>query len=404
MSSVTGPADTTPARTVLLKLLAKGERARTARRDESVPLTLDGRDGRDYGALPGYADREVFHAEIALAERAGAITIRRERPGGPEARLLQLRLRDLDRLAQHLGIVLLGQRVDTANRLLTAHAAQFPCIGEVLASWTLGRSVRGAGPDAAPDLADAAHAVLDLRAGSGQDRLLRKESRRLFGDSKRLQQLTRWLELLHFGELTATGLDDRDIWSALGLRPMPQPLLMAGRARIAIEDAWLSPCRPWLGLPPGMASAVASDARWLLTIENLTSFHEAALRLDDHPGLLLWTAGMPSPALRHLYALALAGLPAEAAVYHWGDIDVGGFRIAALLAESARTAGRTLQPWCMSPSDVSEAAMPSAPPSTSTLHAMQHHARRAGWEHIADALALRPLALEQEALPPRLPV
>ncbi|GAB3751281.1 Wadjet anti-phage system protein JetD domain-containing protein [Lysobacter olei] len=386
---------------VLQRLLHKGERARTAGRDETVPLTFTGRDAREYGGLPSHAAREAFHARIALAERAGAITVKRERPGDAEARLLQLRVASLDSLAGHLDIALLGQHVAAARQTLAHLLPSFPSLEEVLALWQRGRSVRGSGPLAAADLADAAKAVLDLRAPAGPDRLLRKESRRLFGDSKRLQQLTRWLEVLHFGETTATGLEDRDIWSALGLRPMPQPLLLAGRARIAVEGDWLAACHPWIGLPPGAATQITTDARWLLTIENLTSFHEAALQLGEQPGLLLWTAGMPSPALRQLYALALDALPANAVVYHWGDIDVGGYRIAALLADSARAADRQLQPWRMSPDDVSE--LPPDPPSTSTVRAMQYHARRAGWEGVATALEQRPLILEQEHLTAALP-
>ena len=386
---------------VLQRLLQKGERARTAGRDEAVPLTFAGRDAREYGALPSHAAREAFHARIALAERAGAITVKRERPGDADARLLQLRLTDLDGLAQHLGITLLDQHVAAAELVLEPFVGRFPCIEEILGTWQRGRSVRGAGPQAATDLVDAAKAVLDLRDTGSHDQLLRKESRRLFGDSKRLQQLTRWLEVLHFGEIAATGLEDRDIWSALGLRPMPQPLLLAGRARIAIDGAWFSPCRPWIGLPPGAASQIITDARWLLTIENLTSFHEAALQLEEQPGLLLWTAGMPSPALRQLYALALSALPQEAIVYHWGDIDVGGFRIAALLADDARVISRLLHPWRMSPVDAPE--LSALPPPSATIHAMQHHARRAGWEGVATALGQRPLTLEQEHLVAKLP-
>lgn len=391
-----------PARSALLRLLEKGERARTAGREETTPLTLGGRDGREYGALASYADREAFHAEISLAERAGAITVKRERTGGTDPRPLQLRLLDLDRLASHLGIELLYQRVSVAAGLLLPLADEFPCLHAVLEEWQRGRKVRGAGPEAASDLADAAHAVRDLRGAGTQERLLRKESRRLFGDSKRLQALTRWLELMHFDALSPTGLEERDIWSALGLRPMPQPLLVAGHANITIDGGVLAPCRPWLGLPPVAVTGVRSSARWLLTVENLTSFHEAALALEDRPGLLLWTAGMPSPAFRALYARVLAGMPEDAEIYHWGDIDEGGYRIAAVLAESARAAGRVLQPWLMCPDRLNLAA-PIPPVPSGKVRAMQRQAQRAGWNSVADALAATPVLLEQEAIPATLP-
>lgn len=124
--------------------------------------------------------------------------------------------------------------------------------------------------------------------------------------------------------------------------------------------------------------------------------------LEDRPGLLLWTAGMPSPAFRSLYARVLAGMPEDAAIYHWGDIDEGGYRIAAVLAESARTAGRVLQPWLMSPDGLSLAA-PLPPVPAGKVHAMQRQAQRAGWNSVAEALAATPILLEQEAIPATLP-
>jgi hypothetical protein len=56
----------------------------------------------------------------------------------------------------------------------------------VLATWRTGRKVRSYGPEAAADLADAARAVETLLADARGERILRKASIALFGDSKRL--------------------------------------------------------------------------------------------------------------------------------------------------------------------------------------------------------------------------
>jgi hypothetical protein len=117
--------------------------------------------------------------------------------------------------------------------------------------------VRGRRSEAAVDLADAARVVdAGLREG-GPERLLRRESIRLFGDSKRVEALTPWLEVLLTGELAATGLDDAQIWSALGLRKQPQPLLLAGGARLQLVDGLhVDLVRPYLGIAPESLCAI----------------------------------------------------------------------------------------------------------------------------------------------------
>lgn len=142
-----------------------------------------------------------------------------------------------------------------------------------------------------------------------------------------------------------------------------------------------------------------ATADYLLTIENLASFHDAAVDGAAAHGLLLYTGGMPSPAWRRAYVRIIEGLPAGAAIYHWGDIDEGGFRIAAVLAEASRAAGRQLRPWWMSMSTLRHACGDGIrSPAPSTLAAMRRWATQAGWDEVAADLARHPLLLEQESL------
>ena len=91
-------------------------------------------------------------------------------------------------------------------------------------------------------------------------------------------------------------------------------------------------------------------------------------------------------------------------MYHWGDIDEGGFRIAAKIAETARDAGFDLRPSLMSPGEIPAPLRRHARvPSQSVLASMRRWATRAGWPDIAAALAEEPILLEQEALDPVLP-
>ncbi len=411
--------DDTPARRVLERLLRRAEAALLKNDAPPVSLSMSGnRDGAEYRALNGVADFESFHARIALAERAGGITVERERHRDDGQRLLRLTVGDVSALARDLGIALVSERMVQAQALLaqwlpsaSCGNAQpgmqrcFPVISEVLDAWRTGRKVRGHGPEAAADLADAARVVAALQADTRGERLLRKASVELFGSSKRLETLTVWLDVLVAGELAPSGLEDAQVWSALGLRKEPQPLLLAGPGVVELDDGscHVLPGR-WLGFPVDAVRGITTQARALLSIENLSSFHEATALRGDAPVLLLYTGGMPSPAWRAAYTRLLAGLPADAALYHWGDIDRGGFRIAAKLADAARQSGRVVQPWLMAPDALPADSVANAEaPSPSVLNTMCDWARRAGWHALAVSLQCTPLLLEQERLPPRLP-
>jgi len=414
-----------PARQVLERLLRRAESARLRGADERVSLPMTGT--AEYTSLRSLGELEAFHAEVALAEREGAVLARREDRSGDGSRLLRLSVADLATLARHLGVQLLDERVGMAARQLERWVQRFPVVAGVIAAWREGRKVRGCGADAAPDLALAAEAMAAREDDAGHERILRRESVRLFGDSKRLEKLTPWLEVLATGELAATGLSREEVWAAIGLRREPQPMLLAGAGTVSlappmpcalrvragvvclhlpdgVADAVLPLVRPYLGLPVESVQAVGTNARCVLTIENLATFHDAAQADGAGDVLLIYTGGMPSPAWRAAYIRILEGLRPAVAAYHWGDIDEGGFRIAAVLAAAAQSTGRRLFPWRMSPAGLPEAAIRHAiTPTASSLAAMRRAAVRAGWPDLADELQRRPIQLEQESLDPSFP-
>lgn len=393
------------ARRVLERLLRRGEQARLRGEPDLVSVSMTGtRDAAEYLALRTLEEFEAFHADITLAERDGAVIAQRERRSGDGSRLRRLTVADLSALARHLHVELIDVRVDAARATLSPWMVRFPVIEDVLAVWRRGGTVRGRGIDGADDLADAAEAAAARLDDAGGESILRRESVRLFGDSKRLEKLTRWLEVLVAGELTAGGLAQEDVWAALGLRRQPQPMLLAGSGTVELDDAALPLVRPYLGVPIETVRSLRTPAAYLLTIENLASFHDAA-RAAGPDAVLLYTGGMPSPAWRSAYTRMLTGLSPSMPLLHWGDIDEGGFRIAAVLSRTAAEAGRVLRPWLMAPSELPALAVrEAARPSAATLSAMTRWAERAGWSALAEDLRRHPLQLEQEALPTRLPM
>src|SRR5690606_18825995 len=129
---------------------------------------------------------------------------------------------------------------------------------------------------------------------------------------------------------------------------------------------------PFTGLPASTILAVSSPVEAVLTIENLTTFHSEAKHGSNKPILLIYTAGMPSPAWKAMYKRLLSRVPSTTSVYHWGDVDEGGFRIAASLAADAASCGHHLRPKSMNPEDVPEDMR--RPASERTLQRMRHFA------------------------------
>ena len=95
-----------------------------------------------------------------------------------------------------------------------------------------------------------------------------------------------------------------------------------------------------------------------------------------------------------MYTRLLSELPAATPVHHWGDVDEGGFRIAAFLSRCAAEVGHALLPWKMRPADVPESQRREAPPRT--VERMVKYAGEAGWNDIARELMKAKLVAEQE--------
>ena len=137
-------------------------------------------------------------------------------------------------------------------------------------------------------------------------------------------------------------------------RPVRQPLLCAGKAQFRLRDgtALVLPT-PYLGVPTGAIERVTlpEGCAYVLSVENLTTFNELARgRAGAIDGLVIYTGGMPSPSLLAMYRLIVVALPAPKLLWHWGDIDLGGFRIAAALRAEAQRQGREVGLFNMDPS------------------------------------------------------
>lgn len=189
--------------------------------------------------------------------------------------------------------------------------------------------------------------ALDALATLSSPTLERALSVRLFNDSKRLEALRPQLvaALRHFSPHADTAGSDE--WELLRAHHLHRPqvlTMLAGplmlRQGIETGDALLD-LTPWvsgLGLPDDLLRSVeiaGCPARAILTIENLTSYHEFLLRRPSHL-LVMYSGGFPHPTLLTFLLKLRAACPALP-LYHWGDIDLGGLRILLHLRQQIGT-------------------------------------------------------------------
>ncbi|KWO45434.1 hypothetical protein WT97_14520 [Burkholderia sp. MSMB1459WGS] len=350
----------------------------------------------EYRALRSLKAKEDFEAVMAYAQAEGAIMVRRPR-GDPQGLIERIELIELAKLASILGKVPHAVRVRSARQVLASRLSEHSILNDILSSWERLKKVRGIGPDAAANWVMACDVIAYCRdqvALGATETPVRDASARLFKDSKRIESLVPCLDVLLAENIDDDARPDAEVLQELGLYREPQPARLAGNIVVRRERGAFPLDRPYGALPPSTVLGLGSTPSQVLTIENQTTFHVWARQHCDSDVLGLYTAGMPSPAWRAMYLRLLSELPASVPVLHWGDVDEGGFRIAAVLSRCAAEAGHALLPWKMSPSEVPVSLRRAAPQST--VDRMVKYAQETGWDGIAYELAEAKLVAEQE--------
>ncbi|MFZ5757927.1 MAG: Wadjet anti-phage system protein JetD domain-containing protein [Pseudomonadota bacterium] len=386
------------AQELLQRLLRQGEAHVASVRKSSPRLTAH--DLATYRSTKSWTEKEAFESMMRHASSRGAIQFQVDDPHNPHSLIKRIEMADLAKLADFLGRPLQSIGIEVGAARLAPWVSAYPVLGECVTAWRLLKAPRNFGPESAQDFLDAVTALEYLRTSpvSGASELpLRVVSQTLFNDTKRLEQLAPALDILLAGALNISPRHSADIWQELGLLKVEQPALLAGQVVIARSRVSALLDMPYAGFPAAAVLAVESKPTLVLSLENLTTFHMEASKRCGDPVLLLYTAGMPSPQWRAMYRRILSSLPVETPIFHWGDIDEGGFRIAAKLAAEAKSAGRQLQPWNkMQPTSVPSALR--VPAQTHTIDGMCRFAEQAGWQELCAPLREGAFTVEQEAL------
>ena len=385
------------ARSLLDKLLADAEKAAAGRRIRPSALTKS--NLAEYHACRSLQAKESFESLMQAASAVQAISIVIGNRGNEEGFIQRVDLVDSRLLADFLGKVPVAVLLANAETLLLPLAKRYPVLGEVLNRWAQLRPVRTFTAADAQDWVDAVQVIEYARENQALGEVsvpINEASGKLFKDTKRIKKLVAPIDVLLAGDVDAESRPPAEIWEEIGLFREEHPVRMAGKVIVERERVTGYLDTPYIGLTASTIIRLGSMPSLVMTIENQTTFHSEARRRCDEDVLLIYTAGMPNPPWRLMYGRILINLPLDVPVYHWGDIDEGGFRIASVIAQEAVKFGHTIKPWAMHPDNVPE--VHRRPASPNTVNRMVHFAQVAGWHALGEAITEAKFTVEQESL------
>ena len=359
----------------------------------------------DYNRVGGPAEQDSLHRVLRDAERAGGILLEADRRFTGE--IARVRLTDADAL-----YCFLNRRpsADIAGRARLHIEAACPQIvretffesilSEASTAWATNRSFL----DFRPDDPDGFIEVLRLTHRAvhwpGRDIDHRTFSRRTVGDSKALERREgRVAALLRRRNPAMSDLEPREVLHAHGIVRRAHPLLLRGPVSVTADTIRLEGSGvPFVGLPwtTLQSATLHSPVDYTITIENPTSFWRYCMEIEGRY-LALLSDGFPArDVLAGIVHLVRVAQPAP--LFHWGDMDAGGLRIASHLEDAC---GVRLRLHDMAPEMAAQWGTP-----LKSRRGLEHLADREGdigalarWLHSSDGQAL-----EQEQLDPRPPV
>lgn len=369
--------------------------------DEAIKASLPATQNSlpEYFKLASYGEREDYHARLKTYVSSRAIYVDWDRSAGAGVQISRLSMMNATMASHQLGVRLPWVVArEAVVELRAIYKKEMPDIEPIINAWTHGKAFAGISAENAKQIIDSLLVIHSAkkRQSDKKDVLLRRLSVELFHDSKRIEALVRPLAAL-LGEREFDG--DNNVFAELGLVKHPQPMLISGSSSHVIETTYgLCPLLPpFIGISPDSLVAIQqpkSNIRLVLTIENLASFNEAAHDANQPEDLLVvYVAGQPTPTLLSAYQRLLVSIKPES-VWHWGDIDVGGFRIANRLAQAANAVHYSVSLWNMCARDT--LADRSESFTNFQLRQICDICDRNGWAKESDAVKENPYSLEQE--------
>ena len=166
----------------------------------------------------------------------------------------------------------------------------------------------------------------------------RTASVKALGDSKSLEQnISIIAKVLRLKSSTYDDLSNEEVLANWGITRFAPLIRFAGDITVYFPSGEMNieNADPYVAVPLDNIESIKmkSDPAYILFIENLTSFERYTRTIKDN-GLIVYTGGFPSHHWIRVVNTLKQHLSNVCEVYHWGDIDVGGYKILSYLERS----------------------------------------------------------------------
>lgn len=209
---------------------------------------------------------------------------------------------------------------------------------ELEETWGTGKRYKGCSYNSLINLIDALKVVEYLHQQKNEYTIdYRTLSVRLFSDSKRLEQLKGLISnLLKVDTPDLNDTKPESILAYWGVYRFPPLLQIKGDLKVKTTKGnfYTSNAWPFIGIPPDAIKMLtaASEPTYVLFIENKTTFERYCREIDDR-GVIIYTNGFPSRRWHTIFKFLDNDISTSVSFFHWGDIDLGGFKILKFMTQ-----------------------------------------------------------------------
>lgn len=297
----------------------------------------------DYNRVGGPAEQDSLHRVLRDAERAGGVCLEADRLGRFTGEIARVRLTDANALYRFLNrppsvdiAATARQRIESACPEIVREPFFEAVLSEAAAAWAINRRILDLGSTGSDGLIEVLRLTHGIVHWAGRDIDHRTFSRRTVGDSKALERHEgRVAALLRRWNPTTSDLEPREVHQAHGIVRRAHPLFLRGPISVTSDSIRLEGSGvPFVGLPWSTvrSATLQSPVDYTIIIENPTSFWRYCMEVEGRY-LALLSDGFPArDVLAGIVHMARVAQPAP--LFHWGDIDAGGLRIARYLEDA----------------------------------------------------------------------
>ncbi len=264
----------------------------------------------------------------------GALRAKRGRKGFKN-RIESVTVADADRLYEAVGKIPRRAQACEAVGVLRAAANEWetPVIDDIEKSWARHGKWLGLSMADVERLVAARNCAVALRHDDHGVTDIRTFSTRYAGDSKFAENHKKQIMGYAYHGIDRPAESLEGVLGLSGPGKISMPLLVSGP--YSYRGLALGHTVDYCGIPVHDTDMfeLTSPPEYILTIENLVSFHRHAVEVNaDRRGLVMYTSGQPSRAFKTLYARIVADVP-SVPFFHWSDIDGGGLEISKTIMD-----------------------------------------------------------------------